>query len=132
MPLYGVFTLPSALYPGDSFNSINNEASSLYPSGTGGERVALAMTQDGSERDISLAVVFSANPGTFEVDVQTADQDVAGAYQTVTSATITTASVGPDGKYYARYEVHVKAKFARPYVKTQTANAVNITATITG
>ena len=132
MSVYGTLANPSGLYPGDSFNSINNEASTVYPSGTAGERVALAQTQNGSERDVSLALVFSANPGTFEIDLQTADQDVSGAYQTVPSATITTASVGPDGKYYARYEAHVKAKFARAYQKTLCQNACNETATITG
>ncbi len=129
MSLYGTLNLPPALYPGDSYSSINAEASALYASGTAGERVALAMTQDGSERDISMELWFSVNPGAFSIGLQTADTDINGAYQTEPSGSITTASqTGGAGLYYARIELHVKAKFARPYVTTQPANACSITA----
>jgi hypothetical protein len=131
--LYGTLTLPSALYPGDSFSSINAEASNIYPSGTPGERVALTQTQDGSERDISMELWFSVNPGVFSIGLQTADTDINGAYQTEASGSITTATqTGGAGLYYARVELHVKAKFARPYVTTQPANACSITAKMNG
>lgn len=131
--IYGSLALPSALYPGDSFNSINNESSALYPSGTAGERVALAQPQTGPERDISVEVSFSVNPGAFEIDLQTADTDTTNAYQTATGGTITAASqFQAGGAYYARLELHIKARFARPYVKTQPANACLITITIVG
>ena len=122
----------TAIYAGDSFNCINNEPSTSYPSGTAAAQVALGQTPGNAEADISAELTFSAAPGAFEIDVQTADTDINGAYQTVSNVgAITTASqTGGTGNYYVRAELHVKAKFARLYVKTQTANAVTITGKI--
>jgi hypothetical protein len=133
MSLYGTLTTPSALYPGDSFNCINSEASSVYPAGTAGERVALAQNQDGSPRTISMELAFSVNPGAFTIGLQTADTDIAGAYQNEPNGVITAAAQqGGAGLYYARVELQVKAKFARPIVTVQPVNACTIRSTITG
>jgi hypothetical protein len=83
---------------------------------------------------LSLQLEFSAAPGAFRIDLQTADSDITGAFRDMgTGFQITTANqTGGTGSYYARIEVTVKAQFARVFVFTQTTNACNITASITG
>ena len=146
MPPYATATaIPVSLTPGDTGISIGvytpgypptiaAEASTVYPSGTAGDRMALTQNQDGSARQVSAEVSFSATPGAFEIDIQEADTDIAGAYNNLAAGgTMTTASQGSGtGLFYARTEATVKAKFVRLVVKTQTANAVNIIGKITG
>lgn len=66
------------------------------------------------------------------MDIQTADTDINGAYQTVpVGGAITSATqTGGAGLFYARAELHVKARYVRLFVKTQTANACSITGLI--
>lgn len=140
MPLYGNSGIPVALSPGDSMLSIGTlppgypavitaEASTVYPTSTAAERCALNPCQDGSILNISAEVSFSVAPGTYEIDVQTADTDINGAYQTVPTAGVLNSApsqTGGAGLFYIRAELQVKAKFARLFVKTQTTNACNV------
>lgn len=147
MPLYGTSALPVALSLGEQCVSIGKttvvnglpstaaEASTVYPDGTAGERCALNPSQDGSIMNISAEVSFSVAPGAFEIDVQTADTDVDGAYQTVGGSAgagvISAASqTGGAGLFWARAELQVKARFARLRQKTHCANACNQTGNI--
>ena len=140
MPVYGTFVLPASYGPGDSHLSIGvvaitsglpvitGEASALYPNGTQGERCALQMTQDGSQRTISAELSFSVNPGAYEIDVMDADTDAQGAYQLIPGGAITGAPTqfAGAGRFYIRVELPTKAKFALLFVKTQPGNACNI------
>jgi NADH/NAD ratio-sensing transcriptional regulator Rex len=65
----------------------------------------------------SVALVFSAAPGTFEIDVQTADYDQAGNY--VKEIAITNANLSIGG-LTARVELpqNVVSRFVRLYVVT--------------
>jgi hypothetical protein len=81
---------------------------------------------------VSFQVAFTdvngnpANPGTFEVDIQTSDIDQDAQYCTLNSVT------GPlNAGYAARQElVNFWAKYVRAYVKTLT-NAVYVTLLVT-
>lgn len=134
MPVYSATQIPSAIYPGDTFLSINAELNTAYPTGTAAQKCAIAQNIVGGPKQISMQVEFSANPGVFEIDLQTADQDINGAYKSMDSTfNITTAvQTGGAGNYYNRVEVPVKALFCRAFVVLQTANACTITVRITG
>lgn len=135
MPVYS--GVQYAIYPGDApFVAINNEASTVYPSGTPAQACAIGEPWNKGPINISVELLFSADPGAFEVDIQTADTDSTNAYQgqTGTGWALTSASTGSGSGtiFSARTELAVKAHFVRPYVKTQTANGVNITCNISG
>jgi hypothetical protein len=75
---------------------------------------------------VSVQVIFSATPGTFEIDVQTSDTDVDGTYVSQ-SATITTVNAG----FVGRVElVNFWAKFLRVNFKTF-PNSVTATVLVT-
>src|SRR5690242_531752 len=132
MPVYATTNNPTAIYQGDSLAVISSEASSVYPSGTATKQAALTYAWD-SQPLVSAEVQFSANPGAFEIDIQTADTDTANAYQNVPNAAITSATqASGTGNFFGRFEALVGGKFVRLNVKTQTANAVTIvSATLT-
>lgn len=149
LTVYNASLSPAALAPGDTGISIGKmvftagvangvltaEASTLYPTGTAGASVALNQNQDGSERDISVELSFSVDPGAFAIDIQTADTNVDDAFQTLpTSGSITAASKGGSGGgiFWARGEFHTKAKFARLRQKTVVTNPCNQTGAIIG
>jgi hypothetical protein len=75
----------------------------------------------------SVELTFSANPGNFQVDIQTADTDLAANY--VTLASITQASV--NASYTGRAEVVATwCKFVRLNI-VSIANSVAISAKVT-
>jgi hypothetical protein len=123
MPAYNTLT-PPALYAGDTGVAINNEA---VVAGYFSQQFALAKDLvNGEPQSLAVEVVFSANPGNFEVDLQTADTDANANY--VTKASL---SGGLNGSYVGRIEVaQMSAKFARLAIPTL-QNAVNLTARMT-
>jgi hypothetical protein len=131
MPKYNATTpVPiSAIYPGDQQVVWNAEPNTVATSGTASVEVAIGNAYGGFDPGLRLDLLFSANPGAFSIALETADQDVDGAYVTLqVPITTATASGTP---YYARAEYpNIRASFARVVVTTQTGNAVNLTATI--
>lgn len=75
---------------------------------------------------VSVQVIFSATPGTFEVDVQTSDTDVDGTYVSQ-SSTITAVNAGFAGRVEL---VNFWAKFLRVNFKTF-PNAITATVLVT-
>lgn len=127
MPNYGAAgTVVNGIYPGDQVTVWSAEAP---VTGAASVAVNVAGVYENVVPSISVEIFFSATPGAFEVDVQDADTDTAVAYQSITNAALTTVNaVG----FYARYELApFKGRFVRLLMKTQPANAVNITARIT-
>src|SRR5690242_16889025 len=117
MPVYATTNNPSAVYPGDSVSVINAEASTVYPSGTASQQVAVGNVWNGNAINVSMEVQFSGNPGAFEIDLQDADTDSTNAYQNVPGCALTTATqASGSGAFFARCEAPVKAKFMRANV----------------
>lgn len=74
---------------------------------------------------VGLELQFSADPGAFQIDIQTADTDKEEAYVTKVSI-----SEGLNAGFYGRTELHnVVAKFLRLKLVAR-ANAVNLLATV--
>ena len=111
------------IYPGDSKKVWNAET---VTTGQASQQVALAPGRFEGEQRVSVEIGFSADPGAFTIDLQTADTDVAAAYCTEPTATITAVNAG----FYARAEIAVKARFARLLMTAQPANAATVTAKI--
>lgn len=93
---------------------------------TGGKSLQFALHRDiNFPSCFSVELEFSANPGAFEIAIQTADQDVEKYY--VAKGSITS---GLNGSFVGRIEVvNVVAKFARLSAVLIT-NAVNVTARV--
>jgi hypothetical protein len=122
MPTYSNATPPSSIGFGDSASVIlpGDTLSASFKSA----QVALQHTYAGSQQRLSVEVVFSGNPGTFALNLQTADSDVDANYQTEGT---TISSVVNN---VARLEVsQVVANFAR-LVFSALQNSVTATAKI--
>jgi hypothetical protein len=81
---------------------------------------------------VSIRGTFSAAPGAFTIQVQTADQDVDAAYVSenfggATPGTITTVNANNS---FSVELIPIAARFIRLLMVLQNANAVNLTATI--
>jgi len=88
---------------------------------------------DQSSQHLRLTLVWPTNPGAFNIQIQDADTDTTGNYVTIaTAGTITSApQAAGGGNFVARVELNPwEANFGRLFVQTQTANAVNLTATV--
>lgn len=123
MPTYSNVAPPSSIGPGDSFNAIasTDTLSATFKSA----QVALQHTYAGTQQRLSVEVVFSGNPGTFTLNLQTADSDIDANYQNE-GANITSVT-----NNVARLEVNqVVANFAR-LVFTALQNSVTATAKLT-
>lgn len=122
--------------------STNLPLQAIYPNGLGAtvwnaERpltnavssaVCVARMLDNSVPGLSLEISFSALPGAFEIDIQEADTDVDAAYIAIPNAIINAVNAGN----YARFDLSpFQGKFVRAFMKTQSANAVNVTAKFT-
>jgi hypothetical protein len=122
MPTYSNTTPPSLIGFGDSSSVIlpSDTLSASFKSA----QVALQHTYAGSQQRLSVEVVFSGNPGTFALNLQTADSDADANYQTEGT---TISSVVNN---VARLEVsQVVANFAR-LVFSALQNSVTATAKI--
>lgn len=135
MPAYVASTasLPiDALYPGDSGLAYNAEQPA-----TGTKSKAFNLTKpvqpfgNNPQQAVSIEVSFASAPGVFSLQVQTADTDVDGAYQSETFGGATPGVINAVTNLYARVELLVVAKFIRILTATQNANGVNMTVKIT-
>ena len=124
MPAYQTTGSITALYPGDSKTVISAEQPA---SGTASLQVALAQNPNGAAQKLAVEVAFAGVPGAFEVDLQTSDDDVDAHY---VSNTTTISAVNAGNSARVEYP-NIVALFARLLTKTQNANAVNCSATIT-
>lgn len=126
MPAYKTQPLPTALYPGDSFDAIKAEKPA---NNTASERVSLAYYGGDYSHASKLAVqvVFDGAPGAFEIDVQLSDDDVDAHF---VSHANTVSAVNANNVARLEFANTIVAKFARLFTKTANANNVNCTATI--
>jgi hypothetical protein len=115
------------LYPGPGQASLlrpNNQQyllqgqSQASAVGNASIAVQLGRIQDSYPFGASFEIAFSGAPGTFEIDIQTADTDVPGNFVTISSLTggLNSSNVG-------RVELpNFWAKYVRVFVKTLTNN----------
>jgi|SRR5579863_1046423 len=131
MPAYGTVVAGNQrlIYPGDTFalfsaeQPVSGEASiSVQPSYLWARRLT----------GLSFEIIFSANPGTFNFQIQGADTDSATKFATEGNGTVTTATAMGDGTYLARVELSPwVARWVRLLVSAATQNAVNVTVNVT-
>lgn len=96
--------------------------------------VEVDSSQVPSDRTLTVELVFSGNPGTFEIDVQEADTNEDAAFiNTAINAIINAATVSSDGVTYRARATYVQwdARFARLRMVNDPANAVTVTAKFT-
>lgn len=83
--------------------------------------------------NLSFTLSWPTDPGAFNIQIQDADIDATGNYVTVTPVgTITSApQAAGSGNFIARVELNPwQAQYGRLFVNTQSANVVNLTATV--
>lgn len=137
--LYGTLANPPALYPGDvspnlavnSAGDAQGAAGGLNTSGSRSERVQIARgSNDEGPPYCSIELVFSANPGAINFQIQEAHgTDTLGAYVTLaTGGTLTSATLSADGTtYIATADFSPFAgSHVLIYCNTQSANAVSL------
>lgn len=77
-----------------------------------------------SAQSVSVEVFFNAAPGTFSIQIQTADTDVDSAYQSEAFGGNTPGVINAATNNYARVELSpIKAKFIRLLMATAPSNA---------
>lgn len=84
MPGYSLLGNITALYQGDSINFWASEAVVV---GSSSVQAALAPSIGSEGQAASVEIAFSADPGAFQIDVQTSDTDNDIDYVTETSIT---------------------------------------------
>lgn len=94
--------------------------------GTKSLAVAIGHYNDNAVPNISVVLLFSAAPGTFEIDVQEADEDIDTSYVSNANGAITAVNTNNA----ARLELQTRARFVRLIVKTVIQNAVTLIAKI--
>ena len=122
MPSYSNVFPPSSIGPGDNASAIlpTDTLSATFKSA----QVALQHTYAGTQQRLSVEIVFSGNPGTFTLNLQTADTDVDANYQNEGTA------ISSVTNNVARLELNqVVANFAR-LVFSALQNSVTATAKI--
>lgn len=85
-----------------------------------------------SPQSVRFELIWSGNPGAFNLQIQDAEVDADGNYVTLpTAGTITTSPATAGGAFVSRVELSPwAANFGRIYVNTQAANAVTLTARV--
>lgn len=120
-PVAGVISLFPGYPPGTSPKLFNAEQPAVPQAG---QQVAIGPGATSQDVNLSVEGFFSGAPGTFELDVQTADTDSDQFYENVPGAGVI---IAVDSNNHFRAELpNIVAKFARPYLRTRT-NAVNLT-----
>jgi hypothetical protein len=124
MPTYANVYPPSSVGFGESASVIAS-TDTIFPAPFKSAQVALAPNFSTGKVRCAVEIIFSGNPGTFSVQLQTADTDIDAAYNQEGTA-ITAVSAGN----VARAEFpDAVAHFARIYIATLT-NSVTATAKI--
>jgi hypothetical protein len=126
MPAYNTIVPPYAIWPGDSQNVWNAESPAV---GAASQQVALGERDSRGGTPFSADIIFSANPGTFEVDVQVANVDTDAAYYTLDQGTTNDGAIAQVNAGFAAHldAPFVTAKFVRLKLVAQ-QNAASITA----
>lgn len=118
-----------AIYPGDTFPLFSAESPLT---GQASIQVPIGELWQRRVTGISVEIIFSANPGAFNFQIQGADTDNPAAYFTEGSGTVNQSTAMADGTFRARVELSPwVAKFMRLLINTQTANAVTVSANVT-
>lgn len=138
MPVYSAGKA-IVLYPGDqglAFGTIapyatttTGEAQSV--AATGASSQAFVLSPSDGAINLSLSLIFSANPGTFNYQVQDADIDADANYVTLQTGTITGPAVNQSGGTFvwrAEFIGVMRGNFVRLKVNTQTQNVVTVIA----
>jgi hypothetical protein len=124
MPTYANVYPPSSVGFGESASVIAS-TDTIFPAPFKSAQVALAPNFSTGKVRCAVEIIFSGAPGTFSVQLQTADTDIDAAYNQEGTA-ITAVSSGN----VARAEFpDAVAHFARIYIATLT-NSVTATAKI--
>jgi hypothetical protein len=107
MPVYGANTLVSNFRWSPTTPPVldENRPIALFnaetvTAGTASQQVCLPRNEGNHPKLVSLAIDFASDPGTFQLDVQTADEDAAANY--VTTESITS---GLNSSYNTRIEL---------------------------
>lgn len=124
MPKYAANSA-TIINTGDVFTAISAEQPT---SGTASVAVCLG-PEVGKVASCSVSGTFAGAPGAFEIDVQQADTDTDASYVNVPVGAVIN-SVNANQSFVASFSP-IAARFVRLLTKTQNANAVNCTATIT-
>jgi hypothetical protein len=119
---------PYSIGPGESVQVWNAETPAAGAGGaSASQQVALVRVPGENGTSFSVDGYFSGAPGTFEIDVQAAANDIDAQYQTVASGNLTTVDAVNQTFHFAANAEN--ARFVRLLMRTRT-NAVNVTATI--
>jgi hypothetical protein len=123
MPAYGTAAIP--LSPGDQGTAFSAES---LVTGTASVTFYLGEPKTNGPKTVSVEILFSGAPGTFQLDVQSADTDTATAYQNVASATVTAV----DTNNRARVELYpFVGKYLRIMPTDDPSNVVTATIKVT-
>lgn len=128
-PTYGA-KAPNALYPNQTITLYSAENPTT---GTFSQQFFIPQTAQQPSANLSFEFAFAASPGAFNYQIQDADTDTTGSYVTIpTAGTVTTCPVTPGGSFTCRVELNpFRGSYARIYINTQNANAVNVTVKVT-
>lgn len=127
MPKYNTLNPPpflGALYPLSQFLLFNAEAITATEYS---QQVHIGPGPSGSSVAVSLEGDFNATPGTFDLQIVTADTDVLAEY-TILGSDITTTAAGSNTHFRVEIPQFV-GQFLAVYVKTAPTNA-SITLTL--
>lgn len=120
--------LPVALYPGDSFLLFNAEQP---VAGVSSIAVTLAGLAENHPGTLSIEGFWSAAPGNFSLQPQTADTDADGMFQSEGAAlTQAAATVNAVANTFRLEITAISCKFFRVNLGSR-ANAVNLTLRVT-
>lgn len=119
----------TAIYPGDAPYLVwNVEAPTT---GTASQQVALGQPYLGEPQQISVAIIFSVDPSSFAIDIQTADTDAAINYVSEPGYQQGVGSPNYNAtNFTVRVELNVRAAFVRLIMTTQIGSAATCKATI--
>ena len=124
-------TSPVTLNPGCQVLFASTDGTPIT-TGTFSQQFYLPTAGQGVVSAVSFELVWSGNPGAFNIQIQDADTDLTGNYVTLAVAgTITSSPQSAGGTYVSRVELNPwRAQYGRLYVNTQAANSVSLTAKV--
>lgn len=131
---YNTLTPPPALFPAPPDNSfVVWNAEPQLVAGKFSQQVSIPPNLSGSaSRGIRVTLIFSAAPGTFEIDVLSADRDASTDDYVQSAASSSITAVTTPSAVRAVIELtNFEGQFALLYCKTPLQNNVTTTARIT-
>lgn len=124
MPAYGNIAIPTALLFGDQTNVWNNEKPAA---GSASERIAITDSRQGLQQFVRIQLHFNADPGAFQIDIQTSDTDLDPYFVTQWNTSMGKVNAGGT----ASFQYMFQAKFLRLIMTASPVNSVGLTAMIT-